>query len=145
MNPGQCCIAKWPIEKVSCWIYSEFWLESHCFFVSVHMTFAQLSTIISSLRACIYICLPVWSRNICILHLRFMFNFVTNVVFCQHTSDAGVHDSFWVHACDVDQMNQILRQQFVELYSMPILENVCHRNYCLHIFLKLLHSTTVQQ
>ncbi|XP_062178704.1 DNA-directed RNA polymerase 3B, chloroplastic-like [Phragmites australis] len=37
---------------------------------------------------------------------------------------AGVHDSFWVHACDVDQMNQILREQFVELYSMPILENV---------------------
>ncbi|KAJ1260156.1 hypothetical protein BS78_10G211000 [Paspalum vaginatum] len=37
---------------------------------------------------------------------------------------AGVHDSFWVHACDVDQMNQILRQQFVELYSMPILENL---------------------
>lgn len=39
--------------------------------------------------------------------------------------DAGVHDSFWVHACDVDKMNQILREQFVELYSMPILENVC--------------------
>ncbi|EER88745.2 hypothetical protein BDA96_10G274900 [Sorghum bicolor] len=37
---------------------------------------------------------------------------------------AGVHDSFWVHACDVDQMNQILRQQFVELYSMPILDNL---------------------
>ncbi|XP_062229432.1 DNA-directed RNA polymerase 3, chloroplastic-like [Phragmites australis] len=37
---------------------------------------------------------------------------------------AGVHDSFWVHACDVDQMNQILREQFVELYSMPILENL---------------------
>jgi hypothetical protein len=26
---------------------------------------------------------------------------------------AGVHDSFWVHACDVDQMNLILREQFV--------------------------------
>uniref|UniRef100_A0A803QAW0 DNA-directed RNA polymerase n=1 Tax=Cannabis sativa TaxID=3483 RepID=A0A803QAW0_CANSA len=37
---------------------------------------------------------------------------------------AGVHDSFWTHACDVDQMNQILRQQFVELYSMPVLENL---------------------
>uniref|UniRef100_A0A0D9WSQ2 DNA-directed RNA polymerase n=1 Tax=Leersia perrieri TaxID=77586 RepID=A0A0D9WSQ2_9ORYZ len=37
---------------------------------------------------------------------------------------AGVHDSFWVHACDVDKMNQILREQFVELYSMPILENL---------------------
>uniref|UniRef100_A0A0E0E4I9 DNA-directed RNA polymerase n=1 Tax=Oryza meridionalis TaxID=40149 RepID=A0A0E0E4I9_9ORYZ len=37
---------------------------------------------------------------------------------------AAVHDSFWVHACDVDKMNQILREQFVELYSMPILENL---------------------
>lgn len=73
-----------------------------------------------------------------------MLKFVTNVAFCQHISDAGVHDSFWVHACDVDQMNQILRQQFVELYSMPILENVRYWNYCLHIFLKLLHSITAQ-
>ncbi|CAI9098735.1 OLC1v1035430C1 [Oldenlandia corymbosa var. corymbosa] len=37
---------------------------------------------------------------------------------------AGVHDSFWTHACDVGKMNQILREKFVELYSMPILENV---------------------
>ncbi|GMH13779.1 hypothetical protein Nepgr_015620 [Nepenthes gracilis] len=37
---------------------------------------------------------------------------------------AGVHDSFWTHACDVDQMNQILRKKFVELYSTPILENL---------------------
>ncbi|XP_050213879.1 DNA-directed RNA polymerase 3, chloroplastic [Mercurialis annua] len=37
---------------------------------------------------------------------------------------AGVHDSFWTHACDVDLMNQILREKFVDLYSMPILENL---------------------
>ncbi|KAJ0984272.1 hypothetical protein J5N97_002628 [Dioscorea zingiberensis] len=37
---------------------------------------------------------------------------------------AGVHDSFWTHACDVDRMNQILREQFVELYDIPILENL---------------------
>ncbi|CAI9098734.1 OLC1v1035430C3 [Oldenlandia corymbosa var. corymbosa] len=37
---------------------------------------------------------------------------------------AGVHDSFWTHACDVGKMNQILREKFVELYSMPILENL---------------------
>ncbi|XP_030523585.1 DNA-directed RNA polymerase 3, chloroplastic isoform X1 [Rhodamnia argentea] len=37
---------------------------------------------------------------------------------------AGVHDSFWTHACDVDQMNWILREKFVELYNMPILENL---------------------
>ncbi|CAO2823085.1 unnamed protein product [Amaranthus hypochondriacus] len=37
---------------------------------------------------------------------------------------AGVHDSFWTHACDVEQMNQILREKFVELYNMPILEDL---------------------
>ncbi|XP_058067742.1 DNA-directed RNA polymerase 3, chloroplastic isoform X3 [Magnolia sinica] len=37
---------------------------------------------------------------------------------------AGVHDSYWTHACDVDKMNVILRQKFVELYNMPILENL---------------------
>ncbi|KAK7837640.1 dna-directed rna polymerase 1a, partial [Quercus suber] len=36
----------------------------------------------------------------------------------------GVHDSFWTHASDVDKMNQILREKFVELYSRPILENL---------------------
>ncbi|KAJ6382197.1 hypothetical protein OIU77_030783 [Salix suchowensis] len=37
---------------------------------------------------------------------------------------AGVHDSFWTHARDVDLMNRILREKFVELYDMPILENL---------------------
>ncbi|XP_022969563.1 DNA-directed RNA polymerase 3B, chloroplastic isoform X1 [Cucurbita maxima] len=37
---------------------------------------------------------------------------------------AGVHDSFWTHACDVDQMNLILREKFVELYNMPVLETL---------------------
>ncbi|KAF5725888.1 DNA/RNA polymerases superfamily protein isoform 1 [Tripterygium wilfordii] len=37
---------------------------------------------------------------------------------------AGVHDSFWTHACDVDLMNRILREKFVELYRVPILENL---------------------
>ncbi|XP_042503767.1 DNA-directed RNA polymerase 3, chloroplastic-like isoform X1 [Macadamia integrifolia] len=37
---------------------------------------------------------------------------------------AGVHDSFWTHACDVDKMNQILREKFVELHSMPVLEKL---------------------
>ncbi|KAI5585605.1 hypothetical protein BDE02_06G156700 [Populus trichocarpa] len=37
---------------------------------------------------------------------------------------AGVHDSFWTHARDADLMNRILREKFVELYNMPILENL---------------------
>ncbi|XP_047340639.1 DNA-directed RNA polymerase 1B, mitochondrial-like [Impatiens glandulifera] len=39
-------------------------------------------------------------------------------------SFAGVHDSYWTHACDVDKMNGILREKFVELYEAPILENL---------------------
>ncbi|PNY08812.1 DNA-directed RNA polymerase 1B mitochondrial-like [Trifolium pratense] len=39
-------------------------------------------------------------------------------------SFAGVHDSYWTHACDVDEMNKILREKFVELYQAPILENL---------------------
>ncbi|KAK4798002.1 hypothetical protein SAY86_030328 [Trapa natans] len=37
---------------------------------------------------------------------------------------AGVHDSYWTHACDVNEMNMILREKFVELYETPILENL---------------------
>ncbi|CAK9155960.1 unnamed protein product [Ilex paraguariensis] len=37
---------------------------------------------------------------------------------------AGVHDSYWTHACDVDEMNRLLREKFVELYETPILENL---------------------
>jgi len=34
---------------------------------------------------------------------------------------ASVHDSYWAHACDVDQMNSILREQFVKLHSPNLL------------------------
>ncbi|XP_021296277.1 DNA-directed RNA polymerase 2, chloroplastic/mitochondrial-like isoform X2 [Herrania umbratica] len=37
---------------------------------------------------------------------------------------AGVHDSYWTHASDVDKMNRILREKFVKLYEIPILENL---------------------
>lgn len=37
---------------------------------------------------------------------------------------AGVHDSFWTHACDVDRMNRIIREKFVELYKTSILEDL---------------------
>eukprot|EP00903_Cladosiphon_okamuranus_P015271 g14112.t1 len=37
---------------------------------------------------------------------------------------AAVHDSYWVHAGNVDVMNDQLRQCFVDLYSGPILEDL---------------------
>ena len=35
-----------------------------------------------------------------------------------------MHDSFWTHAGDVDQMNHILREKFHELHQQPLLENL---------------------
>ncbi|KAI9300871.1 hypothetical protein BJ944DRAFT_170100 [Cunninghamella echinulata] len=37
---------------------------------------------------------------------------------------ASVHDSYWTHACDVDTMNKIIRDQFIELHSQPIMEDL---------------------
>lgn len=37
---------------------------------------------------------------------------------------ASVHDSFWTHACSVDKMNFILRDQFIKLHSQPLLEEL---------------------
>jgi len=37
---------------------------------------------------------------------------------------SAVHDSFWTHACDIDEMNEALRECFVELYSQPILSDL---------------------
>ena len=37
---------------------------------------------------------------------------------------AAVHDSYWTHACDVPQMNEILRDKFCELYNTPVLEDL---------------------
>jgi DNA-directed RNA polymerase len=35
----------------------------------------------------------------------------------------AVHDSFWTHACDVEVMADALREEFINLYSLPLLEN----------------------
>ncbi len=37
---------------------------------------------------------------------------------------ASVHDCYWTHACTVDQMNKICREQFVRLHMRPILEEL---------------------
>ncbi|CAM9229176.1 unnamed protein product [Choristocarpus tenellus] len=48
----------------------------------------------------------------------------------QGISFAAVHDSYWVHAGHVEEMNTSLRQCFVDLYSQPILEDL-HKSLCL--------------
>ena len=39
-------------------------------------------------------------------------------------SFCAVHDSFWTHACDVDELNTALRDSFIELYEQPLLEGL---------------------
>ncbi|KAI9772458.1 MAG: DNA-directed RNA polymerase [Geoglossum simile] len=34
---------------------------------------------------------------------------------------AAVHDSFWTHACDVDTMNHILRDAFIQIHSEDVI------------------------
>jgi DNA-directed RNA polymerase len=34
-----------------------------------------------------------------------------------------VHDSYGVHACDVEPLNRVLREEFVGIYSEPVLQN----------------------
>ncbi|KAG8908928.1 DNA-directed RNA polymerase [Tulasnella sp. 403] len=37
---------------------------------------------------------------------------------------ASVHDSYWTHACSIDEMSMIIRDTFVELHSKNILERL---------------------
>ncbi|XP_076451324.1 DNA-directed RNA polymerase, mitochondrial-like [Babylonia areolata] len=36
----------------------------------------------------------------------------------------SVHDCFWTHACDVEIMNKVCREQFVALHKQPLLEDL---------------------
>ncbi|XP_074061040.1 DNA-directed RNA polymerase, mitochondrial [Macrotis lagotis] len=45
----------------------------------------------------------------------------------------SVHDCFWTHACTVDIMNEVCREQFVNLHSQPILQDLSKylvQKYC---------------
>ncbi|XP_074834610.1 DNA-directed RNA polymerase, mitochondrial isoform X2 [Carettochelys insculpta] len=45
----------------------------------------------------------------------------------------SVHDCYWTHALTVDVMNQVCREQFVELHSQPILQDLSKfmlQKYC---------------
>jgi len=45
---------------------------------------------------------------------------------------AAVHDSFWTHACDVDTMNTILRDEFIRLHETPLLRNFRDEQHAQH-------------
>ncbi|KAN0055755.1 hypothetical protein ACTA71_011641 [Dictyostelium dimigraforme] len=37
---------------------------------------------------------------------------------------SSVHDSYWTHACSIDDMNDILRNEFIELHKQPLLDRL---------------------
>ncbi|KAH3903034.1 related to DNA-directed RNA polymerase, mitochondrial [Saccharomycodes ludwigii] len=39
-------------------------------------------------------------------------------------SFAAVHDSYWTHACDVDIMNESLRDEFIKLHEVDLIERL---------------------
>ncbi|KAH0625808.1 hypothetical protein JD844_034088 [Phrynosoma platyrhinos] len=48
----------------------------------------------------------------------------------------SVHDCYWTHALTVDIMNQVCRDQFVELHSQPILDDLSKfmlQKYCTYL------------
>lgn len=45
-------------------------------------------------------------------------------------ANAGVNNSYWAHVGDIEKMNCLLREDFVELYNQPILENVSKVCFC---------------
>ena len=45
---------------------------------------------------------------------------------------ASVHDCYWTHAASVEKMNFICRQQFVNLHSQPLLENLSRKFFQQH-------------
>jgi len=37
---------------------------------------------------------------------------------------AGVHDSYWTHAADFEELAEVLREEFVKLYSLDLIANL---------------------
>jgi len=44
--------------------------------------------------------------------------------FKQGITFTHVHDCFWTHPCDVDAMNKICREEFINLHKRPLLEDL---------------------
>jgi DNA-directed RNA polymerase len=40
---------------------------------------------------------------------------------------SSVHDSYWTHPCDIEEMNTVLRECFIDLYNQPLLEDLKRR------------------
>ena len=43
---------------------------------------------------------------------------------------ASVHDSYWTHACSVDEMSEIIRETFIALHSSDVLSKLDEEVIC---------------
>src|SRR6266849_5841997 len=50
---------------------------------------------------------------------------------------AMVHDSYGVHACDVDLLHRVLREEFVRIYCEPVLQNFLNEQRAAYPFIEL--------
>jgi DNA-directed RNA polymerase, mitochondrial len=50
---------------------------------------------------------------------------------------AIVHDSYGVHACDVDLLNKVLREEFVRIYSEPVLQNFLNEQRAAYPYIEI--------
>jgi DNA-directed RNA polymerase len=50
---------------------------------------------------------------------------------------AMVHDSFGVHASDIDVLNRVLREEFVRIDSEPVLQKVLDEQRAAHPHIEL--------
>ncbi|KAI5308440.1 DNA-directed RNA polymerase, partial [Ascosphaera atra] len=60
-------------------------------------------------------------------------------------SFSAVHDSFWTHAADVDTMNRVLRDAFVQLHSQNLVQRLADefkRRYGDHLYLARVKKDT---
>jgi DNA-directed RNA polymerase len=58
---------------------------------------------------------------------------------------AAVHDSFWTHACDIPNLNAILRDAFVRMHSEDIIERLAEEfraRYAGHMYRATIHTTS---
>lgn len=56
---------------------------------------------------------------------------------------AAVHDSFWTHACDIPNLNAILRDAFVRMHSEDIVERLAEEfkaRYAGHMYRATIHT-----
>ncbi|KAI5305645.1 hypothetical protein KEM56_003769 [Ascosphaera pollenicola] len=60
-------------------------------------------------------------------------------------SFSAVHDSFWTHAADIDTMNRVLRDAFVQLHSQNLIQRLADEfktRYGDHLYLAKVKSTS---